>query len=422
MAQQTAERTRDSVRDTFGIGDADGDMGNMPIPQGYGAGPSILPTARGETSINTFGGTVTAQRVAVGRDMVKIRNELAALAQMAGSQWVYAWDVKDRKANRMVHIEGPTIKLANDLARTWGNCRVDVMVDDQGSHWMFYGRFTDLETGYTLVRGFQQRKAQNVGMKDDARASDMIFQLGQSKAIRNVVVNALQTLATFCMEEAKTSVKEKIGKNPDAARAKLVAAIEAEGVDIKRVEKVYGRSSANWTVPDMAKINQELSSIQDNMSLATDVWPLAEDEQQTGDQTVVPPGGATTAPAAEQHSEPEHGTSAGASAAATTTTTESPKAPAAAPTLAEGERVVMLEGGVPLGKMGPNAVVKVGVEYEMFNTKLKVISFNETEIVVERAAPAPADPPAPAAAAAKPAAKAKAPAAKKSESKLFGDD
>ena len=252
---------------------------------------------------------IVAQRVPQPRKYGLIMERMRALAAAAGDKYVYGWDVKDRRNNRTVRIEGPTIKLANDLWREFGNCVVDVRVLDEGAHWMFYARFIDLETGANMTRAYQQRKAQNLGMADEQRAMDMILQIGQSKAIRNVVTNALQTLSEFTVEEAKRAIVGRIAKSPEEARTYIVQQLEKLQIDRRRVERIYGRQSANWTVPDMAKIYTELRGVIDGMVNPEDVWPDDEVNKPQQEQETKPRRGTArqnqAAPASKPQAPPE---------------------------------------------------------------------------------------------------------------------
>lgn len=221
---------------------------------------------------------VTAQQVPVRRDIRRVLTNIKALAAAAGKDYVYGWEVKERKTGRKTWIEGPTIKLANDVAREYGNCKIDFRVEDQGSHWIFYALFADWETGFSMVRAFQQRKGQDTGMADAARQQDIVFQIGQSKAIRNVIVNALSTIVAYAMEEAKGAVFERVGKNPGKAREWILQTLKDINVDKKRVEAIYGRSADNWTVPDMSRIYSELQSVLSGMMVADEVFPVPQTE------------------------------------------------------------------------------------------------------------------------------------------------
>lgn len=214
-----------------------------------------------------------ARDVAVRRDERQILLTLKELAAAAGTDWFYRFPVKNKKTGRTEYIEGPSIKLANELARRFGNNNVDCRVQDLGDVWMIYARFHDLETGYSLTRPFQQRKSgSKLGGDDDARRLDIALQIGASKAIRNVIVNALQVLADYAFEEAKNSLIEKIGRDLDGYRTKTIDRV-AELVELNRVEAVIGRAAPDWLAPDIAKIIAMYRAIKDGMASVEETFP-----------------------------------------------------------------------------------------------------------------------------------------------------
>lgn len=216
---------------------------------------------------------ITAQHCDVKRNHTGIMNALKVHAKMAHREYMYRWPVK-LKGGGKAYVEGPTIKLANDLARIYGNCRVDTWMYETATHYVFSSTFTDYETGYQLNRMFKQRKGQTMGLKDADRQEDIVFQIGQSKSIRNVVVNALRTYADFMMEEAQDSLLDWIEGNQDKARARLVEHFAALQIDMARVNRVIGRPAEKWLVPDMARLQAEIQSIQDGMADGDDLYPV----------------------------------------------------------------------------------------------------------------------------------------------------
>lgn len=231
---------------------------------------------------------IGAQQVAVYRDETRVLSKLRQLAAAAGTDWFYRYPVQNRKQQRTDWIEGPSIKLANDLARIYGNCLVDTRVMDLGDSWLIYANFTDFETGFSLTRPFQQRKnASKLGGEDDARRLDIALQIGASKAIRNVVVNALQTFADFAFDEARGALVDKIGARLDQYRTKVVERLGEMQVDLKRVELIRGRPVDGWLAPDVARTIAEIQAVKDGMASADETWPApaadaAEAEQETG--------------------------------------------------------------------------------------------------------------------------------------------
>lgn len=217
---------------------------------------------------------IGAQAVAVRRDKQKVLEEIKVLAAAAGDSWYYRYPVRSKGGTEF--IEGPSIKLANDLAREYGNCDVDTRVTDLGDSWLIYGRFTDYESGFSMTRPFQQRKSQRGMRTDDARGLDIALQIGTSKAIRNVVVNSLQTFADFAFEEARNALVQKIGRNLEGSRQRAVEHLNNKRIELQRAERVIGRAVKSWTAPDVAKVVAMLRSIDDGMTTIEDVFPPLE--------------------------------------------------------------------------------------------------------------------------------------------------
>ena len=222
-----------------------------------------------------------AQQVAVYRDEARILQKLAALGAAAGDAWFYRYPVKNRSKGTTDWIEGPSIKLANDVARIFGNCDVDTRVIDLGDTWVIYARFTDFETGYSLTRPFQQRKSQRAMNTENDRALDIAFQIGVSKAIRNVVVNALQTFADYAFEAAHNSLVDKIGKDINRWRARTVEGLGKIPVEVTRAEHVMGRAVKDWTAPDIARVIAMMKAIADGMATVEETFPPIGSSQPT---------------------------------------------------------------------------------------------------------------------------------------------
>jgi len=251
------------------------EFANVPTPT---KNNSIVPAQFGMPAERVFG----AVDVAVHRDESRILQKLKHLAAAAGDDWFYRFPVKSKTGGKSF-IEGPSIKLANDVARIYGNCDIDCRAQDLGDSWLFLARFTDFETGFTLTRPFQQRKNQRAIKTDDDRALDIAFQIGASKAIRNVVCNALQTFADYAFEESKNSLVQKIGSDIDRWRVRTIEGLSNIPVEVNRVELVIGRASKDWLAPDIARIIAMMKAIADGMATADETFPKpgAKDADET---------------------------------------------------------------------------------------------------------------------------------------------
>jgi len=230
---------------------------------------------------------IGAQPVTVYRDETKVLARIKALAAAAGTDWFYRYPVrkriKDEKTGRedwgTDWIEGPSIKLANDVARIFGNNVNEIRELDVGDAWVFYARFTDIETGFSMERAYRQRKGQtSLKTKDVDRQLDIAYQIGQSKAIRNCIVNSLQIYADFAFEEARNSLVDKIGKDIERYRERTIQGLKNMPVELGRVERMLGRAAKDWLAPDIAKIVAQMKAVADGMTTIDEAFPPIEQE------------------------------------------------------------------------------------------------------------------------------------------------
>ena len=299
---RTRGRLADPMRDDLeaSLREAQGGVGSDMLP-------ALTPRAGGAATDQALAGFVTAQKVAIKRDFPRILAEGKAVAAAAGDRFFYRIPFKQRdKATgetKTTFVEGPSINLAMAAVSLYGNCKVAAVVEKETQDaWTFAAQFQDLEKGVTIVRSFQQRKGQNTGMRDGGRQLDIVFQIGQSKAMRNVIVAALPLLVSEMHEAAKDSLLSRIAKNPDAARSWVLDRLDQRRISIKRVERMIARAQDKWTAADMARIVADLNAIADGVATADDLWPLAPGEtaateEETGDRTM------TEAAAAESGAE-----------------------------------------------------------------------------------------------------------------------
>jgi hypothetical protein len=253
---------------------------NQPAPGGHAIARQT--TGIGETHV------LGAQHVAVYRDEQKVLQKLAALAAAAGSDWFYRFPVK-KKDGGTDYIEGPSIKLANEVMRVMGNIAVEVRELDVGDSWVIYARATDLEGGSSMERAYRQRKSQSsMRTKDFDRQLDIAFSIGQSKAIRNVICNFLQIYCDYAFDQARHSLIEKIGNDLPAWRERTIQGLARIPVDLKRVERAIGRPSKEWLAPNIAQVVAMMKSIADGMASVEDVFPPLESKPAADDAAKAP--------------------------------------------------------------------------------------------------------------------------------------
>ena len=222
------------------------------------------------------------------RDRQQIIRACEEEAAIAGEDFYYSWSVKS-KGGRSSLVEGLSVGGALAAARNWGNCALPCMVEEKSDHYVFTASFVDFETGFNMQRIFKQRKEQNIGMKDTARADDITFQIGQSKAIRNVCLNALPNwLTSKMLAKAKEEVIGQITKmGIPVAQKKALEFFHQRDIPIERVEKKIGKNHNHWVAEDLAMIKGAMRSLVNGQESADSMFPAVGEEAavQTNSKT-----------------------------------------------------------------------------------------------------------------------------------------
>lgn len=232
-----------------------------------------------------FSTAVAIQRPRRRLDVIKACEEEAAIA---GDEFYYSWTVTTKEGKKEL-VEGLSVQAALAAARNWGNCGVPCSVEENMNTYIFTATFVDLETGFNLQRTFRQKKTLNIGKKYNERAEDIVFQIGQSKAIRNVILNALPSwLTTKMLAKAKENVIEKINKMGIAvAREKTVAFFAKYGVTADRIEnKLGGKKFQAWDAKDLALLQGAMNTLLSGQESADSLFPVyQETESKAADVT-----------------------------------------------------------------------------------------------------------------------------------------
>ncbi len=320
---QTRTRERaPQMQNPFGMG---GEV--APLDTEAAALPTLMPAGgAGRATDNALAGVITAQRVAIKRDLGGILAEAKALGASAGQDFFYSIPYKSKDKDtgefKTVYVEGPSIKAAMACASLYGNCRVGANVQrETHSHWFFTAIFQDLEKGVTVMREFQAQKPQEGrGRMDTARRADMDFQSAQSKAIRNVVVAAIPLVVDAAYQAAHGSMLNRVKSNPDAARDHALDLLDRIRVNLARVERTMATPAEKWTPQQIVRVIMDARAVGDGMTSADETWPPAPSDAQTAQEhadTVVQEAAAADGPqdGAENDGSAEDGTASSAGGA-----------------------------------------------------------------------------------------------------------
>jgi len=244
--------------------------------------PQIIPPTKGQLAgdgdveMEIFGPIVTARAVQVKRNPKAIMAELGDLCDQFGELFYYSWEAKGADG-KVSTIEGLTTKAANVLMMAWGNCRVDTRCLDKGEYWEFLAQYIDYEKGVTITRPFRQRKAMNLGKRMDAeRKMDIQFQIGASKAARNVIDKVLVLQSEFMVERSKNKLLEWVTKNKDKAIENLQRASKQNGVPLERLERYVERKQPEWLPRHLARLLQAFRAISEGVGTVDDIFGTVE--------------------------------------------------------------------------------------------------------------------------------------------------
>lgn len=216
----------------------------------------------------------TAMQVIRRRDLIRdVVPRCEQEAAIAGEDFYYSW------AQGGKIVEGLTVGASLAIARNMGNNAVDVEVTESPSAYYFSAVYIDLETGFNLRRVFRQNKQspktkEGKDVYSGDRGQDIIFQIGQSKAIRNVTLNAVPSwLARKVFEKAKDNVVAKIEKmGVVKASQLLIDKITALNLPMDRITKHYG-APTTWDVEKLVMLGGAVRSIEDGRERLDDVFP-----------------------------------------------------------------------------------------------------------------------------------------------------
>lgn len=245
------------------------------VPQSVGAELLAQGAAMQQVG-NRYATSVAVQKP---RSMPIIERNVLYEADKLGETGFYGWgEGKDA-------VGGATVKLAMMIARNWGNVAIDLQpVQDLGDSWIFTASFVDLETGFNLTRQFRQSKKWVVyGKHDEARKEDIRFQIGQSKAVRNVILNAVpEWLVDRALDKCRDGVREKMEKwIADKGLAEVqrtcVRALARMKVPESRILATYGRNAiAALTVEDLIGLRAAAAALESGAESLETLFPVVD--------------------------------------------------------------------------------------------------------------------------------------------------
>lgn len=232
------------------------------------------------------------------RDMVRAWGEMrAACGRIAlASRAFYA--VPNRGS-------GPSVHLARELARIWGNIDHGVKElrrDDESQQSEVQAYAWDQQANVRSTRSLIVPHAKMV-KKDRVALTDLgdVYLNNQNigaRAVRETIFTVLPAdFVAEAQEICRTTIEKGDGEPLDQRIAKMIAAFAGYSVTVGRIEARLERKRGQWTPADLAELSVVFSSIKRGEARADDEFPtnrVTTDELTTPKPVSVPPATDTT--------------------------------------------------------------------------------------------------------------------------------
>lgn len=175
-------------------------------------------------------------------------------------------------------VTGPSVYLAREAARVWGNVRygLDVIRDDEESR-QIRGWAWDMETNtrVSMEDDFKKliyRKKGGWIVPDERDLRELTNRRG-AILVRNCLLQIIpQDLIEDALKQASTTLKKKSAENPDEARHRLITAFSQVGVTPAMIEEKLGRPLTQCQPADIARLRQIYKSIADGNTTWAEHW------------------------------------------------------------------------------------------------------------------------------------------------------
>lgn len=216
-------------------------------------------------------------------------------------------------------IEGPSVRLAESLARAWGNIFIETTITYEDAETRtVHVLVMDMEENVTssgeiiIEKTVERRDA-----RDRVVLSERMNSSGQktyrvlatedeilnkmnaavSKMRRNKIIEMLPfDLVQEALDTCRETTRKADAKDPDAAKRRMLDAFAEIGVDVDDVKAYLGRSNLDALTPaELGDLRKAYAAIESEGSTWGQLMELREDQRKN--KTTAPPPAATTAPA-----------------------------------------------------------------------------------------------------------------------------
>lgn len=233
---------------------------------------------RTETSAELSPGASAAEKqfevqsaIAVAKRFPRHEDQAFARLMHAAERTAFAEDATYSYPRGGVKISGPSVHLAREGARVWGNLRygVEVLRDDADSR-LIRGFAWDMEsnTKVTAEDDFAKLVQRKGGwMKPDERDLRELTNRRGAILVRNCILQLLpKDLIEDALDRCRATLERGAQQDPDRARKKLILAFGELHVTPELLEKRLGHPLAECSPAELTELRGIYKSIADGHS------------------------------------------------------------------------------------------------------------------------------------------------------------
>lgn len=191
-------------------------------------------------------------------------------------------------------IEGPSIRLAETMARHWGNIRAGTTeVERRDDESVMVAFAWDLETNTFISREFtvphSMKARDSIKHLEDPRD---IYEHTANMAARRLRACILSLIPQEIQDEAIRAVRNTLTSGIDVKEQskKMVAAFEGYGVTPEHLEEYLGYSLNAIDANGIVRLRGVYQSLRDGMGKPEDYFKSMAPEKPTGDPNELTPG------------------------------------------------------------------------------------------------------------------------------------
>ena len=241
-----------------------------------------LPQAMNSGMVQAHTPYVSAMQVMKPRNMDAIEKHILRSAAQVGEKACYGWGAGKGR------VEGISIKMAMIMFNSFGNMTVVAEpVQETSDAWIFTHYIVDLETGASAPRQWRESKRSVVdGKMDPDRKDQLRFNRGQSKNIRNVILNRMpQWLINKVMDEAKKGARDRLQKFIDSkgiavAQKYAVDQLGRHGVTEDQILEKMGKAEIKGLdIEDLVHLAADLNAIDSGEEYASTLFPSKKEAE-----------------------------------------------------------------------------------------------------------------------------------------------